>query len=81
MPMKAISQIAKHEFGHIMGLLHFNQTMEHNFDSVMFPSFSPFDNSTYYPITDYDLAAVYMLYDGKGFSSHLSPLTMDGFGK
>ncbi len=80
LPESAINTVAKHEFGHALGLLHYNKTLSLNFDSIMIPTFNSNKPESYPIITQYDLAAVYQLYGKQGFSNTLPPLLQDRYG-
>ena len=79
--LPAIKQIAKHEFGHSLSLLHQNATIfGHEMPSVMFPILDSEKPETWQDISDYDLAAIYTLYGEDGFSDWYLPLDMRQYG-
>ena len=41
MQEEALRLIIQHEFGHVLGLLHYTKTLTNNFDSIMDSSFNP----------------------------------------
>lgn len=76
LPIQAIKNIVLHEFGHALGVSHYNTTEaflpeERDTDrSIMSPQLNPYETKLDYNLRDVDIEMIKMLYGGDGWRGY-----------